>query len=151
MRTAHRLRHRIVPLATAAVFVGAFIIAVLIAARAIRDREALAMRVARLEFSRQQACNQVESRLALGRSIAEQWLAGRAAHLEPDRVRLREDLVAITVQSTECLYPLPPATTRALDAMFAGTLTDDVLAQGVLALDDALIRQAQQRWPLRPD
>ena len=150
MRTSH-LRQRIVPLTTGAVFVAAFVIAVAIAARAIRDKDRLAQRVQALEASRAQACLMVEARLALGRSIADQWLAGRAPHLEPDRARLREDLVLITVQSDPCLYPLPEATTRALDAMFAGTLEDEVLAQGVQSLDDALIRQAYKGWPLRSD
>lgn len=150
MRTSH-LRQRLVPLTTGAVFVAAFVIAVAIAARAIRDREALAQRVHRLEASRAQACLLVESRLDLSRSIADRWLAGRGPRLEPDRARLLEDLVQVTVHSDPCLYPLPEPTVRAIDGMFAGTLADDVLAQGIQSLDDALLRQAHKGWPLRPD
>lgn len=142
---------RAIPLLTISLFVVAFVIALVIGARALGDRDRLARRVQQLEASRAQACMAVETRLALGRSIAEQWLAGRDVHLEPDRNRLREDLMLITVQSSECLAQLPPATTGALDAMFAGTMTDDMLARGVLALDDALIRQAHLGWPLRTD
>lgn len=104
-------------------------------------------KVRALEFARANQCNAVEYRLAVARSIATSWQRGEPA-TEPGRQRLREDLVGIAVQSDGCLATLPPPTVRALRELDANILTDDHLAAGVVALDDALIVQGQRGWPL---